>query len=321
MKRVLVTGATGFIGRYTIPALLERGFEVHTAARATPAPSAALAVHAHMVNLLDEAASRQLITTIRPSHLLHLAWTTKPGTYWTDLANLDWLSASISLVKSFINEGGERIVGAGSVAEYDLRYGHCSESHTPLNPQSLYGSTKNALRAVLDSLRLQEGLSTAWGRLFFLYGPGEADGRLISSISRSLLRGEPAHCTLGRQVRDYLFVEDAAQALSSLLDSDVTGAINIASGLPVSVRELAIRLGDEIGLPDLLQFGAVDERPNEPPYLVADVDRLRHDLKWLPQYSLPSGITRTVDWWRNEIAAGRIVVELDRTALKAEKLR
>jgi nucleoside-diphosphate-sugar epimerase len=305
MKRVLVTGATGFIGRHTVRTLLERGFEVHIAARAAAASTTRLAVHRHAVNLLDDVASRELISSVRPTHLLHLAWTTKPATYWTDIANLDWLSASICLVKNFMVHGGERVVGAGSVAEYDWRYGYCSESLTPLNSRSLYGTTKNGLRAVLDSLRLQEDLSSAWGRVFFTYGPGEADGRLVSSVTKRILEGEIAPCTLGAQIRDYLYVEDAARALVSLLDSNVCGPVNIASGFPLPVRELATQIGREVGRLDLVRLGMLKDRADDAPLLVADVHRLMNELGWRPEYSLKSGIASTVEWWREQLARSK----------------
>jgi nucleoside-diphosphate-sugar epimerase len=302
MKRVVITGASGFIGRHAVPVLLEKGYEVHAVVRRGITPHCP-DVRLHYANLLDDSSAANLISEIRPSHLLHLAWTTKPGAYWTDLDNLAWLSASLKLIRYFLASGGYRVVSAGTAAEYDWRFGYCSERHTPLSPRHLYGVSKNAFRSMLEAIAIQEGISVGWGRIFFLYGPNEPSGRLISSVTSQLLKGEPASCTTGDQLRDFLYVEDAAHALVSFLDSEASGPVNIASGEPLSIREIVTRVADKVGSPNLVRFGAVPNRLDEPALLVADVTRLREDVGWRPRFTLDSGISKTVEWWRNEIAS------------------
>jgi UDP-glucose 4-epimerase len=117
-----------------------------------------------------------------------------------------------------------------------------------------------------------------------------------------LLRGEQAACTEGEQIRDFMHVEDVGDAFAALLDSEVQGAVNIASGSGTRVRELVELIGRIIGRPDLLRFGAIPAPPDDPPVLVADVTRLRREVPWAPRLSLEQGVTRTVEWWERQSA-------------------
>jgi nucleoside-diphosphate-sugar epimerase len=149
------------------------------------------------------------------------------------------------------------------------------------------------------------GFSLAWARLFFVYGPGENPDRLVPSVARALLRGEAAPCSEGSQVRDFLHVDDAAWALVRLLESEVEGPVNIASGRPVGLRELLLSIGEAVGTPGLLEFGKVPLRPGEPPLLVADVRRLANEVGWEQRWTLQTGITETVEWWRDALRQER----------------
>ena len=96
----------------------------------------------------------------------------------------------------------------------------------------------------------RRGISFAWGRIFFLHGPGEHPDRLVPSVTRALLAGEPARCTDGRQVRDFLHSSsDAAHAFAALLALRVEGPVNIASGRGCRSRELVGWIGDALGRP------------------------------------------------------------------------
>ena len=289
MKRVLVTGATGFIGKHAMPLLAASGYEVHTASFPE-------------VDLLDAVSRRAAIGRARPTHLLHLAWHVPPGKYWTSLDNVRWLQASMDLLVEFAELGGERVVTAGTCAEYSWSPGGvCREQETPLEPASLYGASKDALRRMQESLSKQFGFSSCWGRVFFPYGPGEPGGRLVPSVIDSLLRGEPARCSHGRQVRDFLHVTDVARAFALLLDSDCTGAVNIGSGEGVSIAEVVLTLGDLMGRPDLIRLGELPAREGEPDELVAHTARLK-SLGFEPRFDLRSGLADTVAWRRESAA-------------------
>jgi nucleoside-diphosphate-sugar epimerase len=300
LSRSLVTGATGFVGRHTLSRLAERGFEVHAVARS--APSDRSEATWHTTDLLEPGAPERLVRATRPSDLLHLAWFATPGEFWSSPENQRWLEASTNLIRAFAAGGGERVVVAGTCAEYDWGSGLCVEGETRLEPATLYGRCKHSLHERTMQIAREAGITAAWGRIFFVYGPGEHPNRLVASVIRSLLRGEEARSTHGQQVRDFLHVEDVADAFVALLDSDAAGAINIASGTPTRVRDLVELIADAVGRRDLLRFGAVPTPPGDPSVLVADVRRLREELGWVPRLSLEEGVMRTVEWWRREDA-------------------
>jgi nucleoside-diphosphate-sugar epimerase len=304
MKRVLVTGAGGFVGRHCLPELLERGFEVHASCRRPTRDETPRPVTWHAADLLEPGGPEALVARVRPTHLLHMAWEATPGTYWESPDNLCWLRASLDLLTAFAAAGGERLVSAGTCAEYDWTSGRCCERDTPLAPSTLYGTCKNALRQVEEAFAARQGFSFARARLFFLYGPHEHPRRFVPSVIRPLLAGEPARCTHGRQVRDFLFVADAASALAAVLDSPVTGAVNVASGEPVALRDVAGAVAVLLGRPDLLRLGALPPPPGEAPVIVADVARLAGEVGWSPRRSLEQGLARTVEWWRQRLVPG-----------------
>lgn len=293
MKRVVVTGATGFVGRHCLAPLEARGFEVHAVA-AEPSSHA----HAHVCDLLDPDATARLLAELRPSHLLHLAWYATPGSYWTAQDNLRWVGATLALATAFRASGGTRFVGVGSCAEYDWSSGRCDEATTALAPHTLYGTAKHATHEVLASWGARHGVEVAWGRLFFLYGPHEHPDRLVASVIRACLERREARCTAGTQRRDFQHVADAGGAIAALVDSDVTGAVNIASGETVAVRDVVLAIAERTQAHDLIRLGALPMPSGEPAELVASVARLRSEVGWTDRYDLARGLDDTIAWWR-----------------------
>lgn len=300
MKRVLITGAYGFIGRQCLPFLEEAGYEIHTiSSRHRTASGGEIC---HEADILVPGVVEELIARILPTHFLHLAWCTSPGQYWTDGENLRWVEATLRLLRSFSLNRGQRMVMAGTCAEYDWNYGWCSEGVTPLVPATVYGTSKKAMQEMLAVYARQFSLSHAWGRIFFLYGPHEHPSRLVSSVICSLLRGEPALCSSGEQIRDFLHVADVASAFVALLDSDVQGTVNIASGEAVALKDVVSKIALKIGSPELLKLGARPPAPQDPPLLLADVRRLKNELGWQPAFDMDRGLDETISWWRTQIS-------------------
>lgn len=300
-KRLLVTGATGFVGRQALQPLLERNYEVHVATRTAPAGLPENIV-VHKTDLLDCTGHRPLMEQIRPSHLLHIAWYAEHGKYWESVENALWLKATLSLVEAFGRAGGTRVVGAGTCAEYDWRYGLLVEGETPEQPTSLYGSAKLAAGRHAAAIAKDYAAEFAWARIFFPYGPQEPENRLVPNVIRNLLQGAPARCTHGRQFRDFLHVADVGDALAAVLDSPVCGPINIGSGIPVTIGEVASRIGLALGRPELVMLGAVPEPENSPRMVLADAVRLGNEVGWRPRRSLDEGLAQTIDWWRDAIS-------------------
>jgi nucleoside-diphosphate-sugar epimerase len=296
VSRVLLTGASGFVGRQALAALLAAGHEVHALAR-TPTEAEPRGAIWHEADLL---AGASVVERVEPELLVHLAWYAEHGRFWRSEENLRWVSATLELLRRFAHAGGRRAVLAGSCAEYEWSRERYRESDA-LAPATLYGAAKHGTHAIATALAEQLGCELAWGRLFFLYGPYEAPARFVPSLIVALLRGEPAPMTAGAQVRDFLHATDAGAAFAALADSAFTGPVNVASGEPVALRELAERIAAQIGRPELLRVGERTTPPGEPPSLLADVTRLRERVGFSPSLDLDEGLARTIAWWRERL--------------------
>lgn len=300
MKKVLVTGASGMIGRELLAVLRNGGFEIHAACRHVPSAGKPPGIVWHECDLLASGAVESILERVEPDFLYHLAWTSSPGTSNQPI-NLDWLEASKRLLAVFYQRGGTRALVAGTCFEYRWDDHPCSESETPLDPSTLYGKCKRDLLMFLRTLPMPDGASWAWGRIFFTYGRNEHPQRLVPSVIISLLRGERAECTHGRQIRDYLHAGDIAAGLAALFDSGWTGECNIAAGEAVTLADIARTAGDLIGRPELLALGARPAPPGEPSIIAADVSRAHEILTWRPAISLRKGLADAIAYWEGEL--------------------
>lgn len=299
--KILVTGAGGYIGAPTTRALLSYECDVHVIGRTDPAIPDAIF---HQADLLLSADIKATLDDIGAETLVHLAWSVTPGKFWTDPANLDWAATSLRLFRSFAEAGGKRIVGAGSCAEYDWSASPLTELSSPIAPATLYGKAKASVWNLLEALGDQEGLSVAWARFFFLYGPGEPQGKLVADAVNSLLAKRVFPTTHGSQKRDFIYVEDAAEALAALTLSSTVGPVNVASGLSLTTRQLLKEIEAATQSTGLIDFGARALAESEPLELRADISRLRDEVGFVPKFSLTEGIARTVAWWREKPRIG-----------------
>ena len=296
MKRVLLTGASGFIGHNCIGPLAARGYEVHAvSSRHVIGDPAATWHHA---DLLDPSVIPVLVRDVRPTHLLHMAWDATPGKYWTSIDNLRWVASSLALFHAFAESGGKRIVAAGTCAEYEWRVGICHEEETPLVPATPYGIYKHSLRLMLDTFCKQAGLSGAWGRIFSLYGPGEYPQRLVAYAVRSLLAGGEMKCGNANLIRDYSHSADIAGAFVALLESDLEGAVNVGSGRGVRLGDILLKIGDLLGADKRLNLSTrPPDAAGEPETLIANTERLA-SIGWKHRFDLDGGLADTIAWWR-----------------------
>lgn len=309
-KRVLVSGAGGFIGRWSVPALKSLGYEVHAvlsgkAHREVPGQLGGAMIHC--ADLLNESATDELLDEVKPTHLLHFAWIATPGLYWNSTDNFHWVAASERLLHAFHARGGRRVLMAGTCAEYDwTRVQECDELKSPLAddaaaPSSPYIACKIALQRTLAEFGHRERLSTAWGRIFFQFGPYEHPDRLVASVIRNLLLDREAPCSHGRQIRSFLHVADVGSAFAALLDSELEGPVNIGSDERIALTDLIDRIGAQIGRPELLRLGARSTPSQEPSILVPAIHRLRDEAGWRPRFTLNAGLSDTIDWWRSRL--------------------
>ncbi len=301
MTKVLVTGASGFIGQRCVQHLLNRDFNVIAASR-TALDFRDARVETVQVDLLDSAMTRLALEKLRPTRMIHAAWQPVHGDVMASPRNWDWLKASIDLIEAFREAGGERVAVVGSCAEYDWRYGICRPDTTPLVAGSIYGAAKNALRNSLDVFSKSSGLSFVWPRPFFIYGPGENPTRLVAHVVRSLLEGRPAEISHGRQVRDYLHIGDVASGIVASLLSDHEGPVDLASGEPISLRELVLEVARQTGREDLVRIGARQSPPDEAPVVLGDPGPAEAAIGWRRELTLGAGIADTIKAARQSMA-------------------
>lgn len=286
--RVLVTGGTGFLGGHLINCLLKHGISTIVAGRTPPQGSTNVEfIHADLLGLTDFG---RLVEEARATHLLHMAWYTEHGKYWTAPVNLRWVDATVRLVEAFCLAGGNRVVVAGTCAEYDWTHGYCVEDKTPLNPATLYGVAKNAARQLTLAICSQQSVPCAWGRIFLPYGPGEDQRRLIPSLT-AVFQGKRQPFGINSSAyRDFLHATDVAEAFITLLQSEATGAYNICSGRPVLIEDLVRQIASSVGVDPNPVLELASERPGDPAFLVGDNQKLKA-LGWSPQYSLADTFT------------------------------
>lgn len=297
----MLTGASGFIGRHCVPRLVAQGYEVHAVSARSSAAKDSFGVRWHRFDLQDADACARAVEVIAPTHLLHLAWIATPGVFWRSEANLGWLASGVRLIDAFYRRGGERAVGVGTCAEYAWSSEQSVEGRTRLEPDTIYGRCKLALGLAFDAAAQIHGRGAAWARLFFPYGPGEPDGRLIPAVVRALLKGEAVECTHGRQMRDFVYIDDVADALVTLLGSTAGGAFNIGGGRGMALRDVVGAIVAQLGHPELVKFGAREPPPGDPQYVVADIARIGRETGWQPKVMIEDGIARTIAAWRDRI--------------------
>lgn len=285
--KVLLTGASGFLGQHVLQCLLEQGLDVVILGRSRPVGTEHCVWH--KVDLLTSQNLAEELVNSQATHLIHLAWYAEHGAYWQSPLNLRWVDASMRLLQAFSNHGGRHAVMVGSCAEYDWSHGYLREASSPLAPASLYGSAKDATRRLAQAWSVSTDLSLAWAHVFYPFGPGEAKGRMLPSLIEVFRGRAPAFGVNAAAYRGLLPVQDAARALVHLLLQGCKGRFNICSGQPIVietvVRDLA-RLCDADPAPVLRLASA---RPGDPHFLVGDNRRLL-STGWQPTQTLQQGL-------------------------------
>lgn len=305
-RRVLVTGATGFIGRWVARRLFREGADVVLAVRSPDAMRALARVHeidASIVALdcTDRDAVLNTVRRVNPDVTFHMAG------YGVRRAEREEALArtvnveSVRHVASAVGElgptdwPGARLVHAGSALEYGTAGGHLPESST-CSPTTLYGRTKLEGTRLLAATCATLGLRGLTARLFTVFGPGEPEGRLLPSLIEAARRGQVLSLTSGTQRRDFTYVEDAAEGLVRLGAANVPPGwiVNLATGSLHSVRQFVEAAAAVLGIaPSRLHFGQLPVRPEEMRHLDVSIDRLRAATAWQPETPLAEGIRST----------------------------
>ena len=277
-KKFLLTGSTGFVGSQVLKNLLEKKLEVRVVVRKNKE-----------ILLKEKNLKIEIVTTddlFQESvewwkkqckgidTIIHTAWYVEPGKYLKSLKNIDCLTGSLNLAKGAILAGVKRFVGIGTCFEYELSNGDLS-INTPLKPTTTYAAAKAALYTFLSQLLSSQSIEFTWCRLFYLYGEGEDNRRLVPYIHKQLLEGKKVELTSGKQVRDFLNVVEVGKLIVNVATGKKNGPINICSGIPISIKQLAEKIADKYSRRDLLIFGARPDNLVDPPRIVG-LSNLEH---------------------------------------------
>lgn len=282
--KVMLTGATGFVGRYVAKELERQGIEYMSLQRGMANDARAI-----QMDLLGTNELESLFQGFEPTHLVHLAWYAEHGKYWDSGLNLQWIIATKRLVEAFCSSGGQHVVITGTCAEYDWSHGYCVEDVTPLKPKSLYGICKDTTRRIIELTVEKQGVSMSWARVFFPYGPGEASQRLIPSLF-SAFKGEVMPFGVNASsYRDLLHVEDAARAILACAQNNFLGAVNICSGIPVKISEVVNTVARISNCDPGFIFKIPPKNADTNNFLVGNNKKLR-SLGWNQEIALHQGL-------------------------------
>ncbi len=297
--RSLVTGASGHVGAFLTRGLLARGCEVAVLVR----PQSDLWRIADVlgqVTVLRGALGDPESVPLKewaPEAVFHLAWSGVTGAFWDDPAQITGnVTGSLALFEAAREAGCRCWVGVGSQAEYGVVDGLLREDLIP-RPATAYGIAKLCLGMMTEKLCAMTDTRFLWLRLLAAYGPMDDGRHLLPAVITQLLDGKRPALTPGEQRWDYLYIEDAVEAICRLtLETRASGVFNLGSGEARTVRSLVETVRDLIDPALPLGFGDVPYRPAQVMHLQADISKLADATGWRPRTSLDEGLRRTIEW-------------------------
>jgi nucleoside-diphosphate-sugar epimerase len=303
--RVLVTGASGFVGSAVVRNLIQNGHETVALARAGSSFWRLEAtLNEFRVIPTEGVSSSPILASLgdwRPEACIHLAWYVIPGQYLDSPENVESLALSLRLLEELADAGCGHVVMAGTCFEYDTDARVLKEDG-PTRPATIYAACKLAACIIGARRAASLGMGFSWARLFYLYGPGEDQRRLVPAEINALLDGREFEAISGTQVRDYMHIDDVAGGLCALAETGASGTFNVCSSEPVTIKAIIEEVARHTGNADLVRLGARQDRGFDPPYICGDNSRLRAATGWAPRLSLADGLKQTVEWWRQRRA-------------------
>lgn len=299
--RFFVTGAGGFIGSNVVRSLLDSGHTVGYLRRPGSNPVRLQNLNLTPIDVFDDKSlftqeEQAALNEFAPDAVIHLGWIGVGNGERNSSGQLENVDMSINVLDAANLAGAKHFIGFGSQAEYGPCEGKINEGQ-PLNPTTVYGAAKASVGLITGVLAQQLGMEFSWIRVFSTYGPGDEPYWMIQDVALKLLRNQVPELTLGTQKWDYLYVEDAAEAVCSVAESKIgLGAINLGSASAPTIREI-VEILRNIAAPDIeLNFGAVPFREDQVMHLEADITKLTQSTGWTPNTSLQEGLTKTVDY-------------------------
>lgn len=271
MTRVLITGANGFVGHQIIRSLDVKDIDLIPVVREGKENTVSNFKNVKKIitskNIFAEDESWWEEQCKDVDIVIHAAWYVETGKYQDSSKNIDCLIGSLKLAKGAVKAGVGRFLGLGTCAEYDQSQGVLT-INTPLKPLTTYAAAKVSLFTTLSQWFPRESVSFAWIRLFYLYGEGENQKRLVPYVRSQILQGDLVDLTSGKQVRDFMNVAEVGKKIAEISLTNQIGPINLCSGIPITVRQFVEKIADEYGRKDLLRFGVREDNLFDPPSVV-----------------------------------------------------
>jgi nucleoside-diphosphate-sugar epimerase len=308
--RVLVTGASGFIGSHLVRRLVDEGADVHaltsTVSAVYPVRLVELRerITLHEGNLIDRSAMDAVVDHVRPEYVFHLGAFTHVGKSWerVDECIQANVQGTVNLLQALARHRPRRFVYTGTSEIYgDIDVPFREDAR--VNPISPYSVSKYAGERFCRMFHQGYGWPLVMLRPFNAYGPGQSPDRIIPEIIVRALRRQELKMTEGHQTREFNYVADIAEGFvlagtTAAIDGQV---INLGCGEEVSMREIARSVLAVMGDPIKPQFGALPERPTEIPRMFSDSTKARALLGWQPRHSLREGLEKTVAWYAEQL--------------------
>lgn len=301
-NKVLITGATGFIGSNLAKKLVLDGHEVFATRRVSSSMGKChdFAQEVNWINV-EESEWTNSVHKIKPDILIHSAW---QGLREIDRKNWELQMANFEfsklLIDTAIESGVKKIIALGSQAEYGTSSVPYTESNVP-SPIDAYGSVKLLTSSYLNISCREQNIPWYWLRVFSVFGPGEDNEWLIPQVMAKLSTNQEIQLTAGKQAYDYLYIDDLVSGILMVLNnsSDSRGIYNMCSGKTVEIRELLTTLADLLNVqPDLLKFGTIPYREHQNMYIAGDCTRFEAEFGQLATLSMERSLTEMVNQYK-----------------------
>lgn len=261
-NQYLITGANGFVGKHIVKKIIDRGYHVKAVIRAGSDISSFKNTNITIIESNDiyEESEDWWRSALSGVHfVIHGAWYVNPSDYLTSTKNIEALFGTVKIAKISAELNVKKFIGIGTCFEYQQSNEDLT-INSPLEPKTLYAATKASAFYILRNLFEVTHTEFLWCRLFYLYGEGEKQQRLVPYINTNLADDKYVVLNSANHIKDYMDVECAANEIIVASLGESAGAVNICSGVGISIYDLAISIADKVNKLHLIKISSNDKK-------------------------------------------------------------